>query len=273
MRRWNVFADLCLATLVMSCVTSPGKMKDSHLPLRGSSGQVEVQEGVEIAAQLITPEQLISLGAVVCPYGRVDFTPILQDGYVNYAEEDLADLLTSYNLYQRYDHGLERDFFGHPPWLEGWRVNPYLGAEGQSPFLLFMVTVRNRRRGKIAMAASEAVILDSRGNQHRALSPEDLLALSQISTGSTTAQLQRGPPPSWGWVRQLYLKRDVLRRTMLIDQRIFPGVTCTGIVAFEKLAVSGEGFQLVFPEVVLYKGGRPFQALDFRFIFSEEGAP
>jgi hypothetical protein len=60
---------------------------------------------------------------------------------------------------------------------------------------------------------------------------------------------------------------------MLLDQRIFPNITCTGIVAFEKAAVAVEGFQLVFPEVVLYKGGRPFKTVDFRFVFSKEGPP
>jgi len=226
---------------------------------------------VEISVQPIMPEQLISLGAVVRPYGSADFAPILQESYVNYAEEDLAELLTSYNLYQRHDHGLERDFLGYPLRLEGWRVNPYLSDGGGSRFLLFMVTVRNRRREKIAVALSEAVILDGQGNQNQALSLEDLLTLSQLATVPTAARWERGTPPSWGWVRQLYLARDVLRRTMLLDQRISPSITSTGIVAFERFASSPEGFQLVFPEVLSIQGGRPLRTLDFQFVFPGEG--
>ena len=264
---------MCLVILVVSCATSPGKMKNSHLPLRKFSGQVKVQEGVEVTVQRITPEQLIPLGVAIRPHGRIDFAPILRKGYVNYAEEDLADLLTSYNLYQQCDHGLERDCFGHPPWLDGWRVNPYLDDKGRSRFLLFTVTVRNKRREKIAIAPSEALILDGQGHQHRALCLEDLLALSQRATVHAPARLEAGTPSSWDYVRRLYLERDVLRRTMLLELRIFPRITSTGIVAFEKLAVSEEQSQLVFPDVVLYRGGRPFKTLDFRFVFSGENPP
>lgn len=210
---------------------------------------------------------------MVRPYRRVDFAPILVDDYVNYAQEGFADLLTSYNLYQHYPHGLETDQFGHSLWLEGWRVNPYLDDAGCSPFFLLKVTVRNGRREKIAIAPLEAVILDGQGHQHRALGAEDLLAISETSAHPLAVGLQKGPLPSWGWVRQLYLKGDILRRTLLLDQHVFPQVTCSGIVAFRKFDSALDGLQLVLPEVVLFRDGEPFRTLDFQFLLSGEDVP
>lgn len=273
MNRWAVIASLAFVAGGLGCASSPGNRGKASISMQGSLRQIKAQEGVEIAVQVMTPEEVVPLGAEVRPYRRIDFAPILAEDYVNYADEGMAGLLTCYNLYQGYSHGLEADIFGHSPWLGGWRVNPYLSDGGNSPFLLLMVMVRNLRQEKVAVAPSGAVILDSQSHQHRALGREDLLAVSQISSSASAVGLDCRPLPSRGWVRQFYLNREVLRRTMLPDQRIFPGVTCSGIVAFEDYGAFWDGFHFLLPDVVLFQDGEPVRLLDFRFVFSGENLP
>jgi hypothetical protein len=232
-----------------------------------------IKDSVKISVKLLTPSEIRGISAGK-QYDKKDFEKILKDEYINYAEEENAELLSKYNEYINLQEYMYFDAFGNPI-LPRNVPSPFEDDFGRIPYLVFAVTVENMRTDKIGIKPSESVLLDDKRNQFRALEIDDI-----IQTETVPYQMRYINPytiydPFWaGYLlssqRRAELNKKLLRDIMLRDEKIYPKVIKNGFIVFKKPREKVRWLLLVIPEVEIYRENEKIKEVDFRFQFVNE---
>lgn len=233
-----------------------------------------VKDSVKISVKLLSPAEIrkISSGK---RYEKKDFEKILKDEYINYAQEDNAEILSAYNEYiHLQEYGNYYDVFGNP--ISPQNVpSPFEDDFGKIPYLIFDVTVENLRKDKIEIKPSASVLLDDRRNQFRALDVEDIIQIEPLPYPMRYLNPYSIYDPFLaGYLlstqRRAELNKKLLRDILLRDEKIYPGVVRKGLIVFRKPLEKVKWLLLVIPEVGIYENNEKIKSVDFRFEFSTE---
>ncbi len=232
-----------------------------------------IKDSVKISVKLLTPSEIRKISAGK-QYDKKDFEKILKDEYINYAEEENAELLSRYNEYINLQEYMYFDAFGNPI-LPRNVPSPFEDDFGRIPYLVFAVTIENIRRDKIEIKPSASVLLDDRRNQLRALEVDDI-----IQTETFPYQMRYINPytiydPFWaGYLlssqRRAELNKKMLREILLRNEKIYPGVVRKGFIVFRKPKEKVKWLLLVIPEVAIYRENEKIKEIDFKFEFVNE---
>ena len=130
--------------------------------------------------------------------------------------------------------------------------NPYL--DDNTPLLTtFMITIENKRKGRIHFDIKNAVLLDGKGHQFQALTTESFKSLYP----STIYQQHEYSFVFNKYMKESYLtddfhKRKEATRTLFKGGKIYPGVTVEGILPFERLTDYVSDITLILSDINLY---------------------
>ncbi|MCS7228820.1 MAG: hypothetical protein RMJ81_00640 [Candidatus Kryptonium sp.] len=233
-----------------------------------------VKDSVKVSVKLLTPEEIrkISSGK---RYDKKDFEKILKDEYINYAQDDNAEVLSAYNEYiHLQEQGNYYDVFGNPISPQGV-PSPFEDDFGKIPYLVFDVTIENLRSDKIEIKPSASVLLDDKRNQFRALEVDDIIQTEPIPYQMRYINPYTIYDPFLaGYLlnmqRRVELNKKFLRDILLRDEKIYPGVIRKGLIVFKKPVEKVKWLLLVIPEVAIYENNEKVKSIDFRFEFVNE---
>ncbi len=233
-----------------------------------------VKDSIKISVKLLTPEEIRKLSAGKV-YDKKDFEKILKDEYINYAEEDNAEILSAYNEYIHIqEYGNYYDVFGNP--ISPKNVpSPFEDDFGKIPYLIFDVRIENMRNDKIEIKPSLFVLLDDRRNQFRTLEIDDIIQTETVPYPMRYITPYTIYDPFWaGYLltnqRRTELNKKFLREILLRDEKIYPGVVRRGIVVFRKPKEKVKWLLLVIPEIAIYEENVKTKEIDFKFEFVNE---
>jgi len=235
---------------------------------------VVLKDSVKIGVKILTPEEIrkISAGKL---YDKKDFEKILKDEYINYAQDDNAEILSAYNEYiHLQEYGVQYDVFGNP--ITPRNVpSPFEDDFGKIPYVIFDVVIENLRSDKVEIKPSMAVLLDDKRNQYRALEIEDIIQTETVPYPMRYITPYTLYDPFWaGYLltsqRRTELNKKLLRDVLLRDEKIYPGVVRRGLIVFKKPAEKVKWLLLVIPEVSIYHENEKVKMIDFKFEFVSE---
>ncbi|CUS99049.1 hypothetical protein [Candidatus Chrysopegis kryptomonas] len=233
-----------------------------------------VKDSIKISVKLLTPEEIRKLSAGKV-YDKKDFEKILKDEYINYAEEDNAEILSAYNEYMHIqEYGNYYDVFGNP--ISPRNIpSPFEDDFGKIPYLIFDVRIENMRNDKIEIKPSLFVLLDDRRNQFRTLEIDDIIQTETVPYPMRYITPYTIYDPFWaGYLltsqRRTELNKKFLREILLRDEKIYPGVVRRGIVVFRKPKEKVKWLLLVIPEIAIYDENVKTKEIDFKFEFVNE---
>ncbi len=233
-----------------------------------------IKDSVKISVKLLTPAEIRKLSAGKV-YDKKDFEKILKDEYINYAEEDNAEILSAYNEYiHMREYGDYYDVFGNP--ISPQNVpSPFEDDFGKIPYLIFDVRIENLRNDKIEIKPSLFALLDDKRNQFRSLEIDDIIQTETMPYPMRYITPYTIYDPFWaGYLltsqKRTELNRKFLREILLRDEKIYPGVVRRGIVVFRKPKEKVKWLLLVIPEVAIYSENVKVKEIDFKFEFVNE---
>ncbi len=232
-----------------------------------------IKDSVKISIKLLTPSEIRGISAGK-QYDKKDFEKILKDEYINYAEDENAELLSKYNEYLNLHEYLYYDAFGNPI-LPQNIPSPFEDDFGRIPYLVFAVTIENMRKDKIEIKPSASVLLDDRRNQFRALEIDDIIQTETIPYQMRYINPYTIYDPFWaGYLlssqRRAELNKKMLREILLRDEKIYPAVVRKGFIVFRKPKEKVKWLLLVIPEVAIYRENEKIKEIDFKFEFVNE---
>lgn len=233
-----------------------------------------IKDSVRISVRLLTPAEIrkISSGK---RYEKKDFEKILKDEYINYAQDDNAEILSAYNEYIHIqEYGNYYDVFGNPISPQNL-PSPFEDDFGKIPYLIFDVTVENLRKDKIEIKPSASVLLDDKRNQFRALEVEDIIQTESLPYPMRYVNPYTIYDPFLaGYLlstqRRAELNKKFLRDILLRDEKIYPSVVRKGLIVFKKPVEKVKWLLLIIPEIGIYENNEKIKSVDFRFEFSSE---
>jgi hypothetical protein len=235
---------------------------------------VVLKDSVKIGVKILTPAEIRKISAGKS-YDKKDFEKILKDEYINYAQDDNAEILSAYNEYiHLQEYGNYYDAFGNP--IAPRNVpSPFEDDFGKIPYIVFDVVIENLRSDKIEIKPSMAVLLDDKRNQYRSLEVDDIIQSETVPYPMRYITPYTIYDPFWaGYLltsqRRVELNRKLLRDILLRDEKIYPGVVRRGLIVFKKPTEKVKWLLLVIPEVSIYQENVKVKAIDFKFEFVNE---
>lgn len=233
-----------------------------------------VKDSVKVSVKLLTPAEIRGITAGR-RYEKKDFEKILKDEYINYAQDDNAEILSAYNEFiHAQEYGNYYDVFGNP--IAPQNIpSPFEDDFGRIPYLIFSVVIENLRTDKIEIKPSASVLLDDKRNQFRALEVDDIIQTEPIPYPMRYINPYTIYDPFLaGYLlttqRRAELNKKFLRNILLRDEKIYPGVVRKGLVVFRKPSGKVRWLLFVLPEVNIYKDNEKIKSIDFRFEFVNE---
>ncbi len=232
-----------------------------------------IKDSVKVSVKLLTPSEIHKISAGK-PYDKKDFEKILKDEYINYAQDENAEILSKYNEYLNQQEYVYYDAFGNPV-LPQNIPSPFENDFGKIPYLAFEVAIENARKDKIEIKPSASVLLDDRKNQFRALEVDDIIQTETVPYPMRYINPYTIYDPFWaGYLltsqRRAELNRKLLREVLLRDEKIYPGVVRRGFVVFRKPKEKVKWLLLIIPEVAIYQDNIKVKEIDFKFEFVNE---
>lgn len=246
----------------------------TNVPAVSETLATVTKDSIKISVKLLSQAEIRKISSAK-RYEKKDFEKILKDEYINYAQDDNAEILSAYNEYiHLQEYGNYYDVFGNP--ISPQNVpSPFEDDFGKIPYLIFEVTIENLRKDKIEVKPSASVLLDDKRNQYRSLEVEDI-----IQTESVPYQMRYINPYTIydpflaGYLlstqRRAEINKKFLRDILLRDEKIYPGVVRKGLIVFKKPVEKVRWLLLVIPEVTIYENNEKVKSIDFRFEFVGE---
>lgn len=246
----------------------------TNVPAVSETLATVTKDSIKISVKLLSQAEIRKISSAK-RYEKKDFEKILKDEYINYAQDDNAEILSAYNEYiHLQEYGNYYDVFGNP--ISPQNVpSPFEDDFGKIPYLIFEVAIENLRKDKIEVKPSISVLLDDKRNQYRSLEVEDI-----IQTESVPYQMRYINPYTIydpflaGYLlstqRRAEINKKFLRDILLRDEKIYPGVVRKGLIVFKKPVEKVRWLLLVIPEVTIYENNEKVKSIDFRFEFVGE---
>jgi len=235
---------------------------------------VVLKDSIKIGVKILTPAEIRRISAGKS-YDKKDFEKILKDEYINYAQDDNAEILSAYNEYiHLQEYGNYYDAFGNP--IAPRNVpSPFEDDFGKIPYIVFDVVIENLRSDKIEIKPSSAVLLDDKRNQYRSLEIDDIIQAETVPYPMRYITPYTIYDPFWAGhlltsQRRIELNKKLLRDILLRDEKIYPGVIRRGLIVFKKPTEKVRWLLLVIPEVSIYQENAKVKAIDFKFEFVNE---